>query len=96
MIPAIKKLKPDNYWIATILLIIIKLLLHFFTNTNYQPHRDEMLYFNMADHLSFGYATVPPLIGFLAYSIKAIFGYSVFGIRLIPALLGAASIYTYC
>jgi hypothetical protein len=43
----------------------------------------------MGDHLSAGYATVPPVIGFLAYLVKSIFGYSVFGIRFIPALLGA-------
>jgi hypothetical protein len=89
-----KKSKPmKKYWIITALLMIIKLALHFFTNTNYELHRDEMLYFNMADHLSAGYATVPPVIGFLAFIVKNIFGYSVFGIRFFPALLGAASIY---
>ena len=86
-------LKISNYWIVAILFIIAKLCLHFFTNTNYELHRDEMLYFNMAGHLSFGYATVPPVTGFLAFVIKCIFGYWVFGIRLIPALLGAASLF---
>jgi hypothetical protein len=85
--------KISNYWIIAILFIIVKLCLHFFTSTNYELHRDEMLYFNMADHLSFGYATVPPVIGFLAFIIKNIFGYSVFGIHLIPALLGVASLF---
>jgi dolichyl-phosphate-mannose--protein O-mannosyl transferase len=47
----------------------------------------------MGDHLSFGYISVPPMMAFLAFVIKNIFGYSVFGIRLIPALSGAASIY---
>jgi MFS family permease len=87
------KLKIDNYWILAVLFIVVKLCLHFSTNTNYELHRDEMLYFNMGSHLSFGYATVPPLTGFLAFIVKVIFGYSVFGIRLIPALLGAASIF---
>jgi hypothetical protein len=81
-----------KFWIITALLMIAKLALHFITNTNYELHRDEMLYFNMADHLSAGYATVPPLIGILAFIVKTIFGYSVFGVRLFPALLGAASI----
>jgi hypothetical protein len=85
--------KISRYWIAAIIFIIAKLCLHFFTNTNYELHRDEMLYFNMADHLSTGYATVPPIIGFLAFIVKSIFGYSVFGIRLIPALLGAGSLF---
>jgi Dolichyl-phosphate-mannose-protein mannosyltransferase len=82
----------SNYWIITILLIVVKLSLHFVTNTNYELHRDEMLFFNMADHPDFGYVSVPPFTGFLAYIIKVIFGYSVFGIRFIPAILGAASI----
>jgi hypothetical protein len=38
-----------------------------------------MLYFNMGDHLSFGYVSVPAMMGFLAFVIKNIFGYSVFG-----------------
>ena len=85
--------RTDSYWIVAILFICIKLCLHLFTNTNYELHRDELLYFNMGDHLSFGYASVPPFIGFLAFAVKAVTGYSVFGIRLIPALLGGASVY---
>ena len=83
----------DNYWLLTILFVIAKLCLHFFTNTHYELHRDEMLYFNIADHVSFGYATVPPFIGFLAFVIKNIFGYSVFGLRLLPALVGALTLF---
>lgn len=85
--------KENNYWLVAFILITAKLCLHFFTNTNYELHRDEMLYFNMADHLDWGYASVPPFIGFLAYLTKTIFGYSAFGIRFFPALLGAASMY---
>jgi dolichyl-phosphate-mannose--protein O-mannosyl transferase len=73
--------------------IVAKLSQHLFTNTNYELHGDEMLYFNRADHLSTGYATVPPVIGFVAFIVKSIFGYSVFGIRFIPALLGAVSLF---
>ncbi|HLO80879.1 MAG TPA: glycosyltransferase family 39 protein [Chitinophagaceae bacterium] len=85
---------PDHktFQIITAAFMILKLCLHFFTNTNYELHRDEMLYFNMADHLSFGYATVPPLTALFAYIVKIIFGYSVFGIRFFPAILGALSL----
>jgi hypothetical protein len=86
------KSKSAEYWMTAIILATAKLVLHFLTNTNYELHRDEMLYFNMSEYLSSGYATVPPVIGIVAYIIKSIFGYSVFGIRLIPALLGAASV----
>jgi hypothetical protein len=83
----------SSYWIVTILFIVLKLSLHFFTNTNYELLRDEMLFFNMGDHLSTGYATVPPVTGFLAFLIRKIFGFSVFGIRFFPAIMGAFSVY---
>lgn len=89
----LKNIRVNNYWLVTALFVTVKLCLHFFTNTNYELHRDEMLYFNMGDHLDWGYASVPPVIGFLAFLSKAIFGYSVFGIRFFPALSGAASMY---
>ncbi len=82
----------SNYTLVTFLFIAAKLILHLCTNSNYELHRDELLYFNMGDHLSFGYATVPPVTGFLALIIKTIFGYSVFGIRLLPAILGSLSL----
>jgi len=82
----------SNYTLVTFLFIAVKLCLHLCTNSNYELHRDELLYFNMGDHLSFGYATVPPVTGFLAFIIKTIFGYSVSGVRLIPAILGSLSL----
>lgn len=93
-----KDLKPkiinsEPFWMLTAFFILLKLCLHLFTSTNYELHRDEMLYFNMAGHLDFGYLTVPPATGFLAFLVKTCFGYSVFGIRLVPALLGAATMY---
>ncbi len=87
--------KPGSarYWIVAIIFIAAKLLLHFLTNTKYELLRDEMLFFNMGEHLSAGYATVPPVTGFIAFLSHKIFGFSVFGIRFFPAVLGAASIY---
>ncbi len=82
-----------NYGLVTVIFILVKLFLHFLTNTNYELHRDEMLYFNMGEHLSFGYATVPPFMGILAFIVKSIFGYSVFGIRFFPAVFGCLSIF---
>ena len=85
--------KIDKYYAVTVILMSAKLVLHLTAVTNYELHRDEMLYFNMAGHVSPGYATVPPVIGFLAFIVKSIFGHSVFGIRLAPALFGTASIF---
>jgi hypothetical protein len=82
-----------NYWLIAIVFIIIKLSIHLLTCTNYELLRDEMLFFNMGEHLDFGYATVPPMTGFLAFLMHKTFGFSVFGIRLFPAVMGAMSVY---
>ncbi|GAB1452529.1 hypothetical protein MASR2M47_25850 [Draconibacterium sp.] len=82
-----------NYWIMAAIFIAAKLSIHLFASCNYELHRDEMLYFNMGSHPALGYLTVPPVTGFLAFLVKNIFGYSVFGIRLIPALFGAATLF---
>ena len=83
----------SNYWLITIFLISVKMAIHFLTNTRYELLRDEMLFFNMGEHLSSGYATVPPVTGILAFLMNKMFGFSVFGIRLFPALMGAMCIY---
>jgi len=81
-----------SFWIITISIIIVKLAIHFLTSTIYELHRDEFLYFVQGRHLSPGYASTPPFIGFLAFIIRTVFGYSEFGIKLFPALAGAASV----
>ncbi len=82
----------DKYWLITAIFIIIKLSFHLLTFNNYELHRDEMLFFNQGDHLGFGNASVPPFIGWIAFLVKFIFGYSVFGIRLFPMVLGSLSV----
>jgi hypothetical protein len=84
--------KLSSFWLITFGLVIAKLTIHFLTSTTYELHRDEMLYFAMGNHLHFGYASTPPLIAFLAFVSRMLFGYSEFGIKLFPALIGAASI----
>lgn len=86
------KYKISSFWLIVIGIVITKLTIHFLTSTTYELHRDELLYFAMGDRLSFGYASTPPLIGFLAFICRTLFGYSEFGIKLFPALIGAASI----
>lgn len=71
-------------------MIVVKLLIHFLTSTNYELHRDEMLYFSMGGHLSWGFASTPPFISFLAFIVKNVFGYSEFFVKLFPALFGAS------
>jgi len=79
-----------SFWILTISLVVVKLLIHFLTSTNYELHRDEMLYFTMGSHLSWGFASTPPLMSFLSFLIKCLFGYHEFYVKLFPALAGAS------
>ena len=69
---------------------LVKLLIHFFTNTNYALHRDAYLYFDEGKHLSWGYMEVPPLTPFIG-RIADLLGGSVFAIRLFPALVGVVT-----
>jgi hypothetical protein len=71
---------------------VVKLLVHFFTSTNYDPHRDTYLYYSIGAHLDWGYVSVPPFIGWIARLSTILFNSSEFGLNFFPALVGAASI----
>jgi hypothetical protein len=81
-----------SFWTITLSLVAVKLIIHFLTATNYELHRDEMLYFSMGSHLSWGYASTPPFIASLAFTIKSLFGYQEFFVKLFPALAGGGII----
>lgn len=87
-----KSILNDRFWQLTGLFFILKLCLHLFTFNTYELHRDEMLFFNQGAHPSLGNISVPPFIGWLAFLIQAVWGYSILGIRLIPMVLGAMSV----
>lgn len=65
---------------------LFNIAMHISVAGNLEYHRDELLYFALGMHPAAGYATVPPLIGLLAWAVQNIFGYSVYAVRLIPAL----------
>ncbi len=60
---------------------------------NLEYHRDELLYFSLGQHPAFGYASVPPLIGWISWLMQNIFGNNLFAVRLFPALLGGIMIF---
>ena len=76
-----------------IILALINVSLHLFVVKNLEYHRDELLYFSLGQHPAFGYASVPPLIGWISWFMQNVFGYSVFAVRLFPALLSGAMIF---
>jgi hypothetical protein len=80
-----------RYWILLLLIAIKFILQYILVNPLYDLHRDEFLYLNQADHLAFGYISIPP---FLALVSKLIFmlGGSIFWIRAVPSVFGALTI----
>jgi hypothetical protein len=72
--------------------ILLKFVLHYFAiGPEYELHGDELLHLDLGKHLAWGYATVPPLIGWNSYLINLLGG-SVFLIKFFPALFGALTI----
>jgi hypothetical protein len=66
-----------------------KLLLHLLTASNYGLFVDELYFMACGQHLAWGYVDQPPLVALLAWVARALFGTSVFGIHVVPALAGA-------
>lgn len=79
------KKKTNTYLIYG--LALLNILLHLYVFDNLEYHRDELLYYSLANHPALGYASVPPLIGWIAAMMKAIFGFSLFTVKLFPAIL---------
>ena len=70
-----------------------KLLFHLLTANRYGIFRDELYYLACGEHLDWGYVDQPPLIAFVAWIARHLFGDWLIGLRLIPALAGAATVW---
>ena len=75
------------------LLCVFNVALHLFSMRYLEFHRDELLYFSLSNHLDLGYASVPPFISWMAFLMKSIFGFSMFSVKLLPALLSGTFVY---
>jgi len=74
--------------IAIFAIALFNIIIHLAVYKNLEYHRDELLYFSLGLHPGFGYASVPPMIGWLAFMLKIIFGSSLFAVKIFPAILG--------
>jgi Dolichyl-phosphate-mannose-protein mannosyltransferase len=74
-------------------LAIAKLIIQFAGINHYGYFRDELYYIACGEHLAWGYVDQPPLIAFIAWLARHLFGTSLFATRLFPALAGAAIVY---
>jgi Dolichyl-phosphate-mannose-protein mannosyltransferase len=75
-----------------ILFSAVALLVHLLTNGRYGYFRDELYYIACGRHLAFGYVDQPPLSILLLHLSQVLLGNSLFAIRLLPALAGAATV----
>jgi len=84
-----------NYYLLLVItsLALFNVILHLVVSYNLEYHRDELLYFSLGMHPGFGYATVPPLIGWIAWLMQNIFGYTLFAVRFFPALLSGIMVF---
>ena len=81
-------LSEKNYQrLIIILLAFFNIAIHLLVINNLEYHRDELLYFSLGQHPDFGFATVPPVIGWVAWIMQNTLGYSLFAVRLFPAIL---------
>jgi Dolichyl-phosphate-mannose-protein mannosyltransferase len=84
-----------NYSTESVLIAVFSiaaLLVHLLTNGRYGYFRDELYYVACGRHLAFGYVDQPPLSILLLRLSEAFLGDSLFAIRLLPALAGAATV----
>jgi hypothetical protein len=70
-----------------------KLILHLATAGRYGLFRDEMYYLACAEHPAWGYVDHPPMAVWIAWLARHLFGESPLGLRLLPALAGAALVW---
>ncbi len=78
--------------IILISLILFKFIIQYqLISPTYELQRDEFLHLDQANHLAWGFLSVPPLTSWISYLIKLL-GNSVFWIKFFPALFGALTI----
>lgn len=71
----------------------LKFLLQFLLlSSEYDLQRDEYLHLDQANHLAWGYLSVPPFTSWTSYIIQ-LFGNSIFWIKFFPAFYGALTIF---
>jgi len=66
--------------------------IHFLFNRQYGYFRDELYYAACGEHLAWGYVDHAPLVAFASAFTRALFGDSLFALRLLPALSAAPKV----
>jgi hypothetical protein len=86
--------KPQN-WLLTgpalvLYVALTKLLIQLAVAGRYGYSVDELYFLACAEHLDWGYVDHPPLVVWVAHLVHVVSGDSLYSLRLLPALAGAA------
>lgn len=80
-----------NYLILFLFVLAKFILQYSIIDSEYELHRDEYLHLDQANHLAWGYLSVPPVNSWLAFIVEFL-GNSIFWVKFFPALFGALTI----
>jgi hypothetical protein len=73
--------------------ILLKFLLQYFLiSSDHDLQRDEYLHLDQAQHLAWGFQSVPPFTSWISYIINLL-GDTIFWVKFFPALFGALTIF---
>lgn len=88
---------PRSKWTSATAIVLYlaggKLLFHLLTAGRNGIFRDELYYLACSEHLAWGYVDQPPLIALVAWFTRHVFGTSLLGLRLLPAIAGAVLVW---
>lgn len=89
-----KSIATSSHWTSGTAIVfyiaVLKFVFQMLVASRYGYFADELYYLACSEHLGWGYADHPPLVAGLMYVTRHIFGDSLLGIRMTPALAGAA------
>jgi 4-amino-4-deoxy-L-arabinose transferase-like glycosyltransferase len=87
--------QPDHGPLAksVYLLAALAVLVHFLCNRQYGYFRDELYYAACGEHPAWGYVDHAPLVALASWISRAVFGDSLFALRLLPALSAAPKVW---
>jgi hypothetical protein len=83
-----KSLRDGLGWV--LLIAAAKLVLHLSFAWRYGYFGDELYHLACGEHLDWGYVDQPPLIALMAWAVRHTLGESLFAVRLLPGVAGAA------
>ena len=83
----------ENDYFFLGILALFKILIHLPLLTRYGYHQDELYFLACGKHLAFGYVDHAPLVPWIAWISDTLFPQSLFALRTLPLLSGAATVF---